>query len=55
MATARKRARCDLTVLQKKEMCEFKTKHAKSTQEQIAERFSSNGTFILSEGKWEMF
>ena len=51
MATARKRVRCDLTVLQKKEMCEFKTKHAKSTQEQIAERFSSKWNFYSERRK----
>ena len=48
IATARKRARCDLTVLQKTEMCEFKTKHAKSTQEQIAEHFSSKWSFHIT-------
>ena len=50
MATARKRVRCDLTVLQKKEMCEFKAKHAKSTQEQIAEHFSSKWSFRIAQG-----
>ena len=47
MATARKRLRCDLTVL-KKEMCEFKAKHAKSTQEKIAEHFSSKRSFHIA-------
>ena len=63
MAAARKRARCDLTVLQKNEMCEFKAKHAKSTQEQIAEHFSSKwsihivrrtvGGVLIRKADWE--
>ena len=48
MATARKRAQCDLTVSQKKEICEFKDKHAKSTQEQIAEYFSGKWSFHIA-------
>ena len=47
MAAARKRARCDLTVLQK-EMCEFKAKHARSAQEQIAEHFSSKWSIHIA-------
>ena len=47
MAAARKRARCDLTVLQK-EMFEFKAKHAKSTQEQNAEHFSSKWSIHIT-------
>ena len=49
MATARKRVRCNLTVLQKKEMCEFKTKHAKSTQGQIAEHVSSKWSIHIAQ------
>ena len=47
MDTARKRAQCDLTVSQKKEIFEFKVKHAKSTQEQIAEYFPGKWSFHI--------
>ena len=34
--------------LQKKEMCEFKTKYAKSTQEQIAKHFISKWSIHIT-------
>ena len=48
MATTKKRSRCELTVTQKKEICDFKAKHAKSTQEQLSEHFSKKWSFNIA-------
>lgn len=40
MASASKWQRTDISVTQKKEICDFKAKHASATQEQISECFS---------------
>jgi hypothetical protein len=48
MATSVKRSRCELTITQKKEICAFKEKNSKSTQEQISEHFSKKWSFHIA-------
>ena len=40
VAIASKRSRIDLTMVQKKAICDYKEKNTKATQDQIAEHFS---------------